>query len=161
MKKFIIPIVCCFAIHVGFAQKATNMSTPKVSPNGTMNFSVMDNAPTLKKCNSAESPSFCTVNEIKSFLIKNISKDAAAVAALKSQKDKKAYIRFVVSKTGSVENIGVRTENTVLKSKLTKILAKLPKFSAGSHNGTTLKAAFGEFINLSEAVIDPTSKTKF
>ncbi|WP_146169696.1 hypothetical protein [Kordia periserrulae] len=137
------------------------MSTPKVSPNGTMNFSVMDNAPTFKKCNSADNPSYCTVSEIKSFLIQNISKDAAAVAALKSQKEKKAYIRFVINKSGSVENIGVRTESPVLKSKLTKILAQLPTFSSGSHNGTPVKASFGEFINLSDATIDPTSKTKF
>lgn len=161
MKKFIIPIFLCLAIQIGFAQKATNMSKLKVAPNGTMHYALMDNAPQLKDCASSEHAQHCTINTIKKFLITNLQNDASAKSYLKNAKQRTIYIRFIVNKSGNIENIGVRSQNAYLKSKIKKILAKLPQFTSGIHNGNVFKAAFNMYVDLSDAIVENPSKIKY
>ncbi|WP_298513587.1 hypothetical protein [uncultured Kordia sp.] len=144
MKKFIIPAFVCLAVQFGFAQNATDMSTPKVSPNGTINFSVMDNAPQLSGCENAGSvqqKNKCTSDKIEAFIQNAFNKDIARTIP-NDTKDNSVYIRFIVNKQGAVENVGVRTNNATLKKEIVKIVKTLPSFSRGTHKGTNVDVSY-------------------
>ncbi len=144
MKKFIIPILICFTVHCGFAQKATNMSTPKLSPDGTMNYSVMDNAPQFSGCENAGSlreKNKCTSQKIESFIQEAFNKNVANVIASNSE-NTSVYIRFVVNKNGAIQDVGVRTNNPQLRKEVTRIVETLPAFSRGTHKGMNVNVSY-------------------
>ncbi|AXG69700.1 hypothetical protein KORDIASMS9_01927 [Kordia sp. SMS9] len=144
MKKFIIPILFCFTVHCGFAQKATNMSTPKVAPNGTMNFSVMDNAPQFKGCENTGSKrekNKCTSQKIENFIQEAFNKNVASTIPSNSE-NISVYIRFIVNTNGGIENVGVRTNNPVLLKEVERIVKTLPNFSRGTHQGMNINASY-------------------
>ncbi|WP_420571959.1 hypothetical protein [Kordia sp.] len=144
MKKFIIPALFCLTVQFGFSQNATKMSTPKLSPNGTINFSVMDNAPQLDGCKSVgtkKQQNKCTADKIENFIQKAFNKDIAR-SIPNNTKDNSVYIRFIVNKQGNVENVGVRTNNANVKAEIERILKTLPRFSQGTHQGTSVKTSY-------------------
>lgn len=146
MKKFIIPALFCLTIHVGFAQKATDMSTPKVAPNGTIHFAVMDNAPVLKGCENvgtSKKQNKCTADKIEDFIQKAFDKNIArSVSQKRNSANNTVYIRFIVNKQGSIENVGVRTTNSSLKSEVERIVKTLPAFSRGTHKGSSVNVSY-------------------
>ena len=146
MKKFIIPALFCLTIHVGFAQKATDMSTPKVAPNGTIHFAVMDKAPVLEGCENAGTSTKqnkCTADKIEDFIQKAFDKNIArAVSNQRNSADNAVYIRFIVDTQGNVGNVGVRTTNSSLKSEVERIVKTLPTFSRGTHQGNAVKVSY-------------------
>ena len=160
MKKFIFPALACLFFQVSFAQKATNMSVVKVSPDGSVNHSVLDKAPLLKGCETATNASKCTDDKIKAFVKEQLAKDNAITASIKKEKEQKVYVRFIVTEQGSVQNIGVRTQNTLLKARIQKVLEKLPTFSPGKQNGRTVSAAYSLYLNLSETLVHKSSQIK-
>ncbi|MFK7749678.1 MAG: hypothetical protein AB8B65_14875 [Kordia sp.] len=144
MKKFIIPALFCLTIQFGFAQKATNTSTLKVSPNGTINFSVMDNAPQFAGCENkgaVKEQNKCTSKKIEAFIQQAFSKNVARSINTNSI-DAPIYIRFIVNKQGAVENVGVRTNNISMKNEIARIVKTLPSFSRGTHNGTNVNVSY-------------------
>ena len=144
MKKFIIPALFCLTVQFGFAQKASNMSTPKVSTNGTIHFAVMDKAPLLEGCEnvgSSKEQNKCTADKIETFIQKAFSKDIARSLSNDSANNS-VYVRFIVDKQGNVENVGVRTNNSKLKAEVERIIKTLPKFSRGTHQGNTVKVSY-------------------
>jgi hypothetical protein len=150
MKKFIIPVLFCFVAHIGFAQKATDMSTPKVSPDGTINFAVMDNAPLLEGCENvgnSKQQNKCTADKIQAFIQKNFKKEIAkSLSVHRNIENNSVYVRFIVNKQGAIENIGVRTNNATMKAEVARIVALLPQFSRGTHQGTSMNVAYSLFL---------------
>ncbi len=150
MKKFIIPVLFCLVAHVGFAQKATNMSTTKVSPNGTIHYAVMDNAPLIEGCQNAgtaKQKNKCTEDAIQAYIQKNFDKNTAqSISRQRNLDNNKIYVRFTVNKQGIVENIGVRISNSQMKTKVERILATLPNFSVGKHQGKAVKTSFAFWL---------------
>lgn len=147
MKKFIIPVLFCLVAHVGFAQKATNTSIAKVSPNGTINYTLMDKAPSMDNCayaGSAKQQQKCTEDKVQAYIQKNFDKNTAkAISANRSNLDNnKIYVRFIVNKQGNVENVGVRSSNNDMKREVERILETLPKFSVGMHQGKAVSTSF-------------------
>ncbi|MBC8753223.1 energy transducer TonB [Kordia sp. YSTF-M3] len=146
MKKFIIPALFCLTIQIGFAQKATDMSTPKVAANGTIHFAVMDKAPLLEGCENAsisKKQNKCTADKIEDFIQKAFNKDIArSVSNQRNGENNTVYIRFIVNKQGNVENVGVRTNNSSLKAEVLRIVKTLPAFSRGTHQGNAVNAAY-------------------
>jgi len=146
MKKFIIPALFCLAIQFSFAQKATDTSTPKLAPNGTIHFAVMDNAPVLKGCENAgtsKKQNSCTVDKIEHFIQKAFNKNIArSVSNQKNKESSKVYIRFVVNKQGNIENVGVRTNNSSLRAEVERIVKNLPQFSRGTHKGNSVNVSY-------------------
>ncbi|EDP98136.1 hypothetical protein U8527_19200 [Kordia algicida OT-1] len=144
MKKFIIPALICLTVQFVFSQKATDMSTPKVSPNGTINFSVMDNAPQLEGCKSAgtvQQQNKCTAAKIENFIQQEFNNDIARSISNNSANNA-IYIRFIINKQGNVENVGVRTNDSNLKAEVERIIKKLPTFSRGTHRGTNVNVSY-------------------
>ncbi|MCH2192861.1 hypothetical protein [Kordia sp.] len=144
MKKLIILGLMCLTVQFGFAQKSTDMSSPKVSPNGTMNYSVMDNAPQLSGCENAgtaQQKNKCTSDKIETFIQNAINKDIAR-NVLDTTKNNLVYIRFIVTKQGSVKNVGVRTNNPSLKREIIRIVKTLPSFSSGTHQGVNVDVSY-------------------
>jgi len=142
MKKFIIPALICLTVQFGFSQKASNMSTPKVSPNGTINFSVMDNAPQLAGCNdtgSVKQKNRCTSKKIEAFIQQAFNKD---IASSISNTNNSVYIRFIINTQGNVEKVGVRTNNPTVKQEIERIVKTLPSFSRGTHQGVNVNVAY-------------------
>ncbi|MEM6718446.1 MAG: hypothetical protein AAF611_03925 [Bacteroidota bacterium] len=144
MKKFILPAIFCLVAHFGFAQNATDMSTPKVAPNGTMNFSVMDNAPQLKGCENAGSTQLknkCTSDKIEAFIQDAFNQNIARTIE-NNTADNAVYIRFIVNTQGTVENVGVRTNNPTLKKEIERIVKTLPSFTRGTHQGVSVNVSY-------------------
>lgn len=144
MKKFIIPALICLTVQFGFSQKATDMSTPKVSPNGTVNFSVMDNAPQLEGCKNSgtvKQQNKCTAAKIESFIQQNFNKDIARSIS-NNTVNNAVYVRFIIDKQGNVQNVGVRTNNSNLKAEIERIVKTLPSFSRGTHKGTNVNVSY-------------------
>jgi hypothetical protein len=144
MKKFIVLFLFCATFQFGFAQKATNMSTPKVAPNGTVNFSVMENAPQLSGCENAgtvQERNQCTKEKIEAFIQKAFNKDIARTIP-NNTADNLVYIRFIVNKQGSIENVGVRTNNPALKKEVIRIVKTLPSFSRGTFQGKPVNVSY-------------------
>ena len=134
----------CAAFQFGFAQKATDMSTPKLTPNGTINFSVLENAPQLSGCETAgttQQKNQCTKDKIEAF-IQNAFNANIARSIPNNSADNDVYIRFIVNKQGAVENVGVRTNNPTLKKEIIRIVKTLPSFSKGTHQGTPVNVAY-------------------
>ncbi|WP_046755035.1 hypothetical protein [Kordia jejudonensis] len=146
MKKFIIPILFCLIAHVGFAQKATNTSLAKVSANGTVHYSLIDKAPTLEGCENisdAKQQNTCTEEKIQAYIQKNFTASIArSISANRNIAGNKIYVRFIVNKQGVAENVGVRVSNEQMKAEVERILATLPKFSIGMHQGKAVKTSF-------------------
>ena len=146
MKKFIIPVLFCLTIQFGFAQKATDMSTPKMAPNGTIYFAVMDKAPLLKGCENtgtSKQQNECTADKIEEFIQKAFNKDIArSVSNQRNSANNSVYIRFIVNKKGNIEKVGVRTNNTSLKDEVERIIKTLPAFSRGIHQGKAVNVSY-------------------
>ncbi|QHI38298.1 hypothetical protein IMCC3317_36890 [Kordia antarctica] len=144
MKKFIIPALFCLIVQFSFAQKATDMSTPKVSANGTIHFAVMDKAPVLEGCENAGSSkkqNKCTADKIETFIQKAFDKDIARSLSNDSVNNA-VYVRFIINKQGAIENVGVRANNSKLKGEVERILKTLPKFSRGTHQGNAVTVSY-------------------
>jgi len=144
MKKFILPALFCLIIQFSFAQNATNMSSPKVSANGTINFSVMDKAPQLEGCANAGSikkQNKCTAKKIEAFIQNAFNKNIARSLA-NNNTINSVYIRFIVDKQGNVENVGVRTNNQRLKAEVARIVKTLPRFSRGMYQGRNVRVSY-------------------
>lgn len=146
MKKFIIPVLFCLIAHVSFAQKAIKTSTMKVSPNGTIHYTVMDKAPTLEGCENsanAKQQNKCTENKIQAYIQKNFDATIAkSISANRNIENNKIYVRLIVNKQGTVQNAGVRSSNSQMNAEVERILATLPKFSIGTHQGKAVKTSF-------------------
>ena len=146
MKKFIIPVLFCLTISVGFAQTATDMSTVKVAPNGTIHYAVMDNAPLLEGCENAgtsKQKNKCTTDKIQAYIQKNFNKNIAkSISAKRNIENNKIYVRFIVGKQGNVENIGIRTNNSAMKTEVKRILTSLPNFTRGTHKGSAVNVSY-------------------
>ncbi|WP_430410124.1 energy transducer TonB [Kordia sp.] len=146
MKKIIIPVLFCLIAHIGFAQKATNMSTIKVGPNGTIHYSQMDNAPLFAGCENAgttKQQNKCTENKVQAYLQKSFDKNTAkSISAKRNIVDNNVYVRFIVNKQGAIENIGVRVSNEQMKAEIKRIVATLPRFSKGTHQGKAVNTSF-------------------
>jgi len=146
MKKFIIPALLCFVVQFGFAQKATDMSTPKISPNGTINYAVMENAPQFKGCENAGSKQQkgrCTTEKIEAFIQDAFNENIARTLSNNITADDSVYIRFVINKQGMIENVGARTDNLTLKKEVVRILKTLPAFTIGKYRGTPINVTYG------------------
>lgn len=144
MKKFIIPALVCLIAHFGFAQNATDMSTPRITPNGTINFSVMDNAPQFSGCENAGSKqqkNKCTADKIENFIQTAFNSNIARTIP-NNTADNAVYIRFIVNKQGTIENVGVRTNNANLRKEVTRIVKTLPSFSRGTYKGTAVNVSY-------------------
>ncbi|WP_298418649.1 hypothetical protein [uncultured Kordia sp.] len=150
MKKIIIPALFCLIAHVGFAQKATNMSTIKVGPNSTIHYTIADNAPLMSGCENAgtkKQQNKCTEDKIQAYIQKNFDKNAAkAISAKRNITNNNVYIRFVVNKQGSVENIGIRVSNKQMKTEIERIIATLPNFSKATHQGKAVNTSFSFWL---------------
>jgi hypothetical protein len=146
MKKIIIPVLFCLTVQFGFAQKVTDMSTPKVAANGTIHFAVMDKAPLLKGCENtgtSKEQNKCTADKIEDFIQKVFNKDIARnVSDQRDSANNTVYIRFIVNKQGSIENVGVRTNNSSLKAEVERIVKTLPAFSRGTHQGNAVNVSY-------------------
>ena len=146
MKKFIIPVLFCLVAHVGFAQKATNTSIAKVSPNGTISSTLMDKAPSFDNCanaGSAAQQQKCTEDKVQAYIQKNFDKNTAkAISVNRNIENNKIYVRFIVNKQGTVENVGARSSNNSLNKEVERILKTLPKFSVGMHQGKAVNTSF-------------------
>ena len=150
----------CLFFQVSFAQKATDMSVVKVSPDGTINHSVLDKAPQLKGCEASNNASQCTDDKINAFVMNDLMKNSSVVSSIRKEKIKKVYVRFVVTPQGVVQNVGVRTQNAQLKSAIQQIIEKLPTFSPGKQKGRAVNAAYSLNIDLSEVFVNKSSQTK-
>jgi outer membrane biosynthesis protein TonB len=146
MKKFIIPVLFCLTVHIGFAQKTTDISISKVTPNSTISFASMDNAPLLEGCESAgtsKQQNKCTADKIQALIQKNFDTNTAkSIAAKRDGTNNTVYVRFIVNKQGTVENIGVRANNNAMKKEVKRILASLPTFSRGTHQGNAMNVSY-------------------
>ena len=148
MKKIIIPALFCLAVQFGFSQKATDTSTLKVSPNGTINFAVMDNAPQFSGCENTgavKQQNKCTSEKIEAFIQQAFNKDVARSIANNSANNS-VYIRFIVNTQGAIENVGVRTNNAVMKKEVERIVKTLPSFSRGTYQGTSVNVSYAVML---------------
>jgi hypothetical protein len=148
MKKIIIPVLFCLTVQFGFSQKATDTSTPKVSPNGTFNFSIIDIAPQFAGCENAGSvkqQNKCTSEKIEAFIQQAFNKDVARSISNNSTNNS-VYIRFIVNKQGAIENVGVRTNNTAMKKEVERIVKTLPSFSHGTYQGKSVNVSYAVML---------------
>ncbi|MGH1386058.1 energy transducer TonB [Kordia sp.] len=148
MKKIIIPALFCLIVQFGFSQKATDTSTLKVSPNGTINFAVMDNAPQFSGCENTgtiKQQNKCTSEKIEAFIQQAFNKDVARSISNNSANNS-VYIRFIVNTQGAIENVGVRTNNTAMKKEVERIVKTLPSFSRGTYQGTPVNVSYAVML---------------
>ena len=131
-------------VDISEINNANTYSSPeieKVSKNGDVSFAVIDKAPTFPGC-SGEGKELkdCFNTEIRKYVAKSFNINLAKSLGLKRKQ--KIYIKFKITKAGTVEIMGARAPKKELEEEAKRVVNSLPKMIPGEYQGKTVNVTY-------------------
>ncbi|WP_299670221.1 M56 family metallopeptidase [uncultured Polaribacter sp.] len=109
------------------------------SSDNSVNFMVIDKAPTFPGCDSGDKGCFSKM--IQKHFIKYFNADLPNQLGLESGK-KRIFIGFKINESGDITDIKARAPHIDIKNEVIRIMETLPKMIPGENNGKTVSVSY-------------------
>lgn len=147
IKKVISPI-CSSGVDKSFTtkniqeQKLKNLAIQEVL------FSVADRIPLFSKCtsNKFDRKRHCFNTEMSKHFAKNFYPERAVDDVVSGR----IFVQFTIDFEGNVNNLVIKSQkkSNLLEKEIKRVIAKLPKFTPGSHKNMPVNVTYSLPINL-------------